>query len=612
MNASQTNAPAPCSETLARMGSQEAVLAADAMRHPSELAGRSAAELQALADDVRRFLLENVARTGGHIGANLGTVELTVALHASFASPREPILWDTGHQGYTHKILTGRARNFPTLNSYGGMNRFVSRTESEHDLIEASHAGTAVSVALGLALAKRLENKDDHTVAVVGDGALAEGMTLEALNHAAVEDTNLVCVLNDNGFAISPGFGALHEALQNGRGAAFFESLGFAYIGPVDGHDMSALLPAFEAARASERTPLVHVKTEKGHGWDPAAEHPFRHHFSFPFDPQTGAPQANASSLCYQDVAAAAVADAMEVDENVVCITPSTLYATGLAPLFERWPQRTFDPGMEEQHALTLTVGFALAGKKPVIAYQSTFLQRAFDQLYHDVCFANLPVLILAVRSGFSGYDNPTHHGIYDFSYTRGLPNLKVLYPKDRHETARMVREELAELSGPVMICMPYGPVDDFDPDVLDESRASFIEPQVLGVGRDLNLLTVGHKFEAASEVRARLQRAGLSVGLVNLRQLKPLRAEELRQVLGQAPRTVSLEEAVLDGGVGSAIGDLVHDHRIPTELLRVGIPCTFVEPGSNEELCRAYGLDADGVVARVLDHWPELTRLSQ
>ncbi len=587
-----------------------ASLAPESIRSPAELRGRSTEELTAFAADVRRFLLESVSQTGGHIGANLGTVELSIALHAEFDSPHEPIVWDTGHQGYTHKIVTGRAHLFPTLNRYGGMNRFVSRSESAHDAIEASHAGTAVSVALGLALARRLDGDEGAVVAVVGDGALAEGMTLEALNHAAVERTRLVCVLNDNGYAISPGFGGLHEALRSAaRSRALFEALGLAYIGPVDGHDLAALGAALRAARAAPRTPLVHVRTQKGHGWAPADGHPFRQHFSFPFEPATGAPRVPPPGPGYQDVAAAALAEVMAEDERVVCITPSTLYATGLAPVFAAFPERSFDPGMEEQHALTMTVGMALAGKKPVIAYQSTFLQRAFDQLYHDVCFANLPTLILAVRSGFAGYDNPTHHGIYDFAITRGLPNLKVLYPKDRWETARMVKDELRALAGPVLVCMPYGPADDLDPGVLEESAESFARPQLVRAGRDLMLFTVGHRFAAARAAVELLAQRGVDAGLVNLRRLKPLVARDLVPLLQAAPRAVSLEEAVLDGGVGGALGDLVHDRRVATELLRLGLPCRFVEPGSSAELARAYDLDAEGVLASILERWPELAR---
>jgi 1-deoxy-D-xylulose-5-phosphate synthase len=367
---------------------------------------------------------------------------------------------------------------------------------------------------------------------------------------------------------------------------------------------------AFERARGSERLPLVHVKTIKGHGWTPADRHPFRQHFSFPFDPVTGELADPGTAVeGYQDVAAAVVGEEMELDESIVCLTASTLYATGLAPVFQRFPARCFDPGMEEQHALALTTGFALAGMKPVIAYQSTFLQRAFDQLIHDVCFADLPTLILAVRSGFSGYDNPTHHGIYDFAYLRGLPNLRMLYPKDRHEAQRMVRTELRELSGPTLICMPYGPVDDFDDSVLQETDEAFAEPQLDYDGRELMLLTVGNKYAAALEVVEDLRDEGLDAGLINLRYLKPLPEEFLAAHLVGVKRLVTLEEGVLDGGVGSAIAALCADHGLKPDLLRLGLPCKFVEPGSNAELCRAYGLDARGIHTSLARRWPRLLR---
>jgi len=590
-------------------------LTPDTITSPRDLHGLSAEELEAFCADVRRFLVDAVSETGGHIGANLGTVELSVALHASFDSPHDAIVWDTGHQGYTHKIVTGRADLFPTLNTYGGMNRFVSRSESVHDTIEASHAGTAISVGLGLALARKLDGDPHHVVSVVGDGSLAEGLALEGLNHAAAEETNLILVLNDNGYAISPGFGAIHDALQAGpfRAGALFKSLGLAYIGPVDGHDVNELMRAIDRAKRADRLPLVHVRTEKGHDWAPADEHPYRQHFSFPFDPATGAPRDRAAQAgaapaeTYPDVAARVVEEEMERDERVVCVTPSTIYATGLAQVFERFPERSFDPGMEEQHAMTMTVGLALGGKRPVVCYQSTFMQRAFDQLVHDVCFTNLPTLILSFRSGFAGYDNPTHHGIYDFAYLRGLPNLRVLYPKDRFEAERMVRDELRSLSGPTMVCMPYGPTDAFDPGALEEEGEALAAPEIVRAGKHLSVVCVGHQFAAAEEAVERLAARGVDAGLVNLRQLQPLPAEGLVGVLASTARVVTLEQAVLDGGVGSAIAALATDHGLPCGILRLGLPATFVEPGSNDELAAAYGLDADGILARIAERWPEL-----
>jgi 1-deoxy-D-xylulose-5-phosphate synthase len=590
-------------------------LVTDALAAPSPETIRSPAELRALdldelarfAEDVRRFLLANVSVTGGHIGANLGTVELTLALHRVFDSPRDAILFDTGHQGYTHKIVTGRAHLFPTLNRAGGMNRFLTRAESEHDPIEASHAGTAISIGLGLALARKLAGDDSRVVAVVGDGSLAEGLALEGLNHAAVERTGLVLVLNDNGYAISPGFGALHEALRHGRARALFEALGLEYVGPVDGHDLGALVPALERARDAQRLALVHCKTVKGKGWAPADRHPFRAHFSFAFDPVSGEPRGPAPARGYPDAVAAVLAEEMERDESLVCITPSTLYATGLAPIFARHPERCFDPGMEEQHALTLAAGLALGGRTPVVAYQSTFFQRAFDQLLHDLCFLAKPALLLLYRSGFAGYDNPTHHGIYDLAYLRGVPHLRVCYPKDRYEAERMVRDELRQLAGPTAILMPYGPVEELDESVLLETRASFAEPQVDYEGKELVLLAVGNRYRAALEAVEALRARGVDAGLVNLRYLKPLPAAVLAAHLRDARRMVTLEEGVLEGGVGSAVAALAADHDIRVPLLRIGLPCAFIEPGSSAELAHAYGLDGPGVLARIRARWPEL-----
>ena len=586
-------------------------LAADlAKLTPARVKSASFRELDDLAVKIRQFLIDSNATTGGHIGANLGTIELSLALHHVFESPEDRIIWDTGHQGYTHKIVTGRADRFRTLNTFGGMSRFVTKTESEHDIIEASHGGTSISVALGIALAKALKGDTRSVVAVIGDGSLSEGLALEGLNHAAVAPhTNLVIVLNDNGYAISPGFGGLHNYLQTLKPGMreperVFTSLGFDYIGPVDGHDIEAVSKALEKAKESTQIPFVHVRTEKGHGWKPADGHPYRLHFSFPFDPQTGKGNEGFAYTGYQDIAATVIGEEMERDERIVAITPSTLYASGLQPIFRKFPDRCFDPGMEEQHALTMTVGFAIERYKPVIVFQSTFLQRAFDQLVHDVCFGNLPTLILAVRSGFAGYDNPTHHGIFDFAYWRGLPNLRVMYPKDRFELERMVRGELRDMTGPAIIAMPYGPVDELDKSVLDEPASVFARPQVVTPGKDMTIVAVGHKFAVARDAAERLRTKGIDCGVVNLRHLKPLPEDALAEILGKVPRVVTLEEGVLDGGVGSAIAALVVDRRLECEVLRLGIPCTFVVPGSQDELCKMYGLDVDGVLRRVREFW--------
>lgn len=574
-----------------------------ALEGPAALRAASIPALEDLAAQVRCFLLDRISQTGGHIGANLGTVELTIALHACFDSPIDHLLFDTGHQGYTHKLLTGRAALFPTLNRYGGMNRFLTPKESPHDPIEASHAGTAISVGLGLALAKRIAGDPSYVVATVGDSAFVEGVSLEAFNHAVVEQTRLVIVLNDNGYAISPGFGGLHEALRDDdRARSLFESWGADYLGPVDGHSIRDLKEALETARETSGLSVVHARTVKGRGFAPADEHPFRLHFSFPFDAETGAPSEPPPTVpTYPDVVAEVLEQHMASHPKSVCITPSTLYATGLAGVFARYPERCLDPGMEEQHALSMCVGLSLAGFLPIIAYQSTFLQRAFDQILHDVAFANRPCLMLSYRSGFSGYDNPTHHGIYDIAYLRPIPNLRIYYPKDRWEAQAMVRAILEGIEGPVLVMMPYGPVDSIDPAIAESRDGSVLSPEIVRQGEDVAIVAVGNKVRACLDAADRLAAEGLSARVINLRQLKPLPEEALLASLSGVAHVVTVEEAVLDGGVGSAVASLLFARgRADMRLLQLGLPACFVEAGSQVELERIHGLDGPGIAARI------------
>ncbi|MDD3158161.1 1-deoxy-D-xylulose-5-phosphate synthase [Anaeromusa sp.] len=655
-------------------------------------------QLQELSGCVREFLLQNISQTGGHIGANLGTVELTIALHAVFSLDRDKLLWDTGHQGYTHKLLTGRAKQFATLNAYGGMSRFVCPAESEYDILDATHAGTAISAAYGLAQAKALRDEEGYTVAIVGDGAMAEGLTWEGLNHAAAQPVpGLIVVLNDNGYAISPGFGALHNCLQSGHMREWCEALGMDYIGPVDGHDVAAVKAALERARARlthpnlllrrgvaagdgvgepggttplkrpntprflaepplsrgdfsggcypipsfggvsrsdgvesplergaakqrgvlipsrggvppqgggvGKLPFIHLRTQKGRGWTPADSHPYRMHFSFAFDPQTGqAKTSGVPSKTYPDWTAAALEKAMESDESIVAITPSTRYATGLDRIFSRFPARSFDPGMEEQHALTFAAGLALGGAKPVVCYQSTFMQRAYDQLYHDICYPNLPVLLLLARSGFAGYDGPTHHGIYDVPYLRSLPNLRLLYPKDGQEAQQMVAESLAKLQGPVAIAMPYGPAPEGE--LAGDTR--WERPAFLEAGKDILLLATGPRLADSLQAGQRLRQEGMDVGMAQLRQLHPLDAASLLETIGTCRRVVTIEEGSRSGGVGGAVAEVLFDSAWQGELLRISLPDAFVEAGSQEELAKAYGLDADGIVEQIKRRWAQ------
>ena len=566
-------------------------LAADlAKLTPARVRAASVKELDELAGKIRQFLVD-LPVAARHIESNLATIELSLALHRAFESPEDRIVWDVGDQGFAHKLITGRADRFRTLNTVGGMSRFVSKSESEHDTIEASHGGTSISVALGIALARALRGETRSVVSVIGDASLAEGMALEALNHAAVSThTNLVIVLNDSAGDSNAVVGALRDYLQSlhpGRKdpETLFTALGFDYIGPVDGHDIEATIKALQRAKDSTQIPFVHVRTERGRGWTAPAPEP-------------------AAPASYEDVAAAVVSAEMERDERVVVIAPSTPDGPGLHPLLGKHPDRAFDPGLEEQHALTLTAGLAIERARPVIFVQSTFLQRAFDQLVHDVCFGNVPVLILCVRSGFAGQDSPSRHGIYDFAYWRGLPNLRVLYPKDRHEAERMVRDELRGLVSPTIVAMPYGPVDEVDPAVRHEPAAQFRKPETVLTGRDLTIIAVGHKFKVARDAAERMRQRGVDAGLVNLRCFKPLPEEPLAEILARALRVVTIEEGVLDGGVGSAIAAFAADRKLRVELLRLGLPCAFIAAGRQDELCRLHGLDTDGVLQKIREFW--------
>lgn len=558
-------------------------------------------ELPNLAADIREFLIKTVSETGGHIGANLGTIELTIALHYLFSSPNDMLIFDTGHTGYTHKILTGRIKKFNSLNTYGGMSRFISSFESKHDFVEASHAGTSISLALGRALSLRNQGLTHWTVALIGDGALAEGLALEALNHASVEkNIKLLIVVNDNGYAISPGFGAIHNHLQ-GRSIGtskpdpLFTSLGYKSIGPIDGHCFDSLIDAIETAKKTEGVCVLHAKTEKGRGLAPAATHPFKMHFSFPFDVVSGVAKSNSKTINYQDVAALAIYDAMKSDSKITAITPSTLYATGLANVFSRFPDRCFDPGMEEQHAMSMAVGMAISGAKPVLFYQSTFLQRAFDQIIHDVCFANKDILILAVRSGFAGYDNPTHHGIYDLSYLRCMPNLKIYYSRNSKDLYELTLMGLKKAKGPSIILMPYGPAEDLSFS-RKKIRTSNGRPELICQGKDGIILAVGNKVNDCICAIKMLQKRGLSYSLVNLRQLKPLPEAALLRLIGKTPHIVSVEEGVLEGGVSCAVSAFLHKNKIKASQTMIGLPCSFIESGSNKELSSKYKLNPAGI----------------
>ncbi len=581
----------------------------DRIKDPRDVQALAIERLPELAAEIRSFLIESISRTGGHIGANLGVVELTIALHYVFGA-QEQIIFDTGHQGYTHKLLTGRKELFASLNQPGGMSRFLDRRESSYDTIDASHAGTAISIASGLAQAHKLNGDDHCVVALVGDGALVEGMSLEGLNFATASDIPLLIVINDNGMAIPPNVGGISK-LFSGKDSLkksryFFEGLGFQYYGVQDGHDLNALVNTFKQARRAVRqgAVVVHTKTEKGRGLDLAKKHPYKLHFSMPFDPKSGAGISPLpTGTTYGAVAGAKMHELMAKDKDMVILTPSTPYASFLDACFADYPERTIDVGMAEQHAIGMACGLALEGKKPFVCFQSTFMQRAFDQLIHDAAYMDLPITVMAVRSGFAGLDSSTHHGIYDFSYLKAIPNLEIFYPGSTRDLKDMIDFRLQNADHPMAILYPYEEVSAYD-SLLVDSFTDLQNPQIVHKGKDGLILFPGNCVDTAVELQALLASAGQHYASANIRHLRPLPVDWLKEQMQQYYRIVVLEENILDGGLGSDVAALAADLELPVQILRSGIPTSFVPAGNKRELMEKTGIDALSIFHKMQERW--------
>lgn len=575
-----------------------------------ELKQMSMTELSGLASTIREFLIDTISETGGHIGANLGAIELSMALHYVFDSPDDRIVFDTGHQGYTHKILTGRQGLFPTLNKWGGMNRFIARQESTQDIIDASHAGTSISIACGIACALRNAGLQYHALAVIGDGSLSEGLALEALNYAAGTDLPLIVVLNDNGMAIAPNLGGIHN-LTSGENwqttsGSFFRGLGYEYLSVSDGHNIEALVIALNEAKKLTRPVLVHIKTEKGRGLPCAKDHPYKMHFSMPFDPKTGGGASpTVAGLTYAVVAAEALMSIVHDDNNVFIMTPATPYASSLDSLFAEFPDRVIDVGMAEQHAAAMACGLALEGKKPVVCFQTTFMQRAFDQLLHDACYMNLPVTFLGVRSGFAGYDSPTHHGLYDIPYLQSFPNMQVMYPFDSQDLKELILRRMESPRGPMVILYPYEPIPQPEPDVGNRMSEGIA---VMAEGRDGIILCIGNRLVAAHQLRTLLSQVHQrDFGLACVRAIKPLPTGRIIKLCASAQRVVTLEESTLPGGFGSMISVALSDNDVEASVLRSGIADRFVPAGSKDECSKECGMASDQVLQQILQRWPDI-----
>ena len=609
---------------------------------PRDLKGLTAVELKELAGEIRREIIQTVARNGGHLAPSLGTVELTLALHTVFASPKDKIVWDVGHQAYAHKILTGRREAFATLRLFDGISGFPKPGESPHDAFATGHSSTSISAALGLALARDLADEKHQVVAVIGDGALTGGLAFEGLSQVGHLGVNLLIVLNDNKMSIAPNVGAIPRILQRIRmnpglhhlaedieervrrlplgdftaqtlerikdglkymviPGIFFEELGISYFGPIDGHQIGPMQRAFREAVAHGGPVLVHVLTKKGRGYEPAEQNPERFHGIGPFEIETGRAKSVARTRSYTEVFGHALVEVAREDPRVVAITAAMPEGTGLNRFARRFPGRFFDVGIAEQHAVTLAAGLAAGGLRPVVAVYSTFMQRAYDQILHDVCLQNLPVIFALDRAGVVGQDGPTHHGLYDLAFLRHIPGISILAPKDERELRRMLRTALAA-SMPVAIRYPraggLGLPLERNTQVLPWGRAELTRR-----GHDAAILALGPMVAQAEAAADRLAARGISCSVVNARFVKPLDEDLILDLAQRTERLVTIEEHALAGGFGSAVLELLAargHHRVQVKCL--GFPDRFIEHGPRDFLLTRYGVSVEGICAAVAD----------
>ena len=612
----------------------------DKIHSLGDLRQLSRAQLQPLADELRTFLLESVAGTGGHLSSNLGTVELTVALHYVFNTPQDRIVWDVGHQTYAHKILTGRRERMQTLRQLGGLSGFPRRDESEYDAFGVGHSSTSISAALGMAVAARQQGKDHHCIAVIGDGAMTAGMAFEALNNAGMEqDLRLLVILNDNDMSISPPVGALNRYLahlmsgqfyakardmgksvlrgvppllefarrleEQAKGmvlpATLFEKFGFNYIGPIDGHDLHALIPTLENLRNLKGPQFLHVVTRKGKGYKPAEADPVAYHGPGKFDPAVGLqPPPAPPKPTFTQVFGQWLCDMAERDIRLVGITPAMREGSGMVEFHHRFPERYFDVGIAEQHSVTFAAGLACEGLKPVVAIYSTFLQRAYDQQIHDVALQNLPVVFALDRAGLVGADGATHAGNYDIAFTRCIPNMAVACPADEAECRLLLSTAFAQ-NGPVTVRYPRGAGVGVPPgtglETLPFGKGEIRRRGEQGGGSrpKLALLAFGCLLYPALDAAE-----ALDATVVNMRWAKPLDEALLLETAEQHDVLVKLEDGCIMGGAGSAVLECLHAHGVNIPVLQLGLPDVFIEQGEQAKLYQIQGLDADGILASV------------
>ena len=612
------------------------------IEHENDIKRINKNELPILAEEIRSFLIDKISKTGGHLASNLGVVELTMALHLAFDLPEDKIIWDVGHQSYTHKLLTGRKAGFDELRKYGGMSGFPKRHESDCDCFDTGHSSTSISAGLGYAMAREITGEKYKVISVIGDGALTGGMAYEALNNASKLKSNLIIVLNDNKMSISENVGGVsrylsglrtaesYQGLKNGITNSLnsipkygerivekirktkngikqlvipgmlFENMGILYLGPVDGHNIPAMVKLFKEASKAEGPVLVHVITEKGKGYLPAERHPARFHGTEAFDVETGLPLVKRVKANYTDIFSTVMRKLGDRDEKVVAITAAMADGTGLKRFRNMFPERFFDVGIAEEHAVTFAAGLAAAGLKPIVAVYSSFLQRAYDQILHDVCIQELHVVFAIDRAGLVGSDGETHQGIFDLSYLSCLPNMTILAPKNKWELSDMIKYAV-DFSGPIAVRYPRG--EAFDE--LKEYRAplEYGKAEVLYEESDILLFAVGSMVKTALTVRERLKEKGYSCSLVNARFVKPFDEELLLKLQKNHKFLVTLEENVQSGGFGEHVLEFMNTNGDSSmEVLNIAIPDVYVEHGNVELLRKETGIDADGIIGKIID----------
>ena len=602
----------------------------DQIKQPNDIKKISPRDYPALAAEIREFLVNKISVTGGHLGSNLGAVELTMALHLVLDLPQDKIIWDVGHQSYTHKLLTGRREGFESLRKYGGMSGFPKRKESDCDSFDTGHSSTSISAGLGLVKARDLQGEDYTVVSVIGDGSLTGGMAYEALNNAARLETNFIIILNDNNMSISENVGGVSKYLNNIRTSnayldvkdgiyyairntkygdpvvagirraknslkqlvipgMFFEDMGVTYLGPVDGHDTTALVRVIREAKRRKNAVLIHVLTKKGKGYAPAERHPARFHGAEPFDVQTGVPLKKKMKANYTDIFSTVMMKLGQRNDKIVAITAAMPDGTGLKRFSHAYPDRFFDVGIAEQHAVTFAAGLAAGGLKPVVAIYSSFLQRAYDQILHDVCIQNLPVIFAIDRAGLVGSDGETHQGIFDLSYLSSIPNMHICAPKNKWELSDMLKFAVA-FPAPIAIRYPRG--EAYDGLAQFRAPVEYGKAEMIYEEEGIALLAVGSMVKTAEGVRERLKECGLSCTLVNARFVKPMDEEMVCRLSATHRLIVTMEENVESGGFGERVRTFADEQELPGQILSITIPDEYVEHGNVELLKKEIGIE--------------------